>query len=608
VRALIDHVARTVDALRRGDPPPPPDEVLARLEGIPPPPEAPAGRPPEGGLRVALIRREYPPETAFGGIATYTYNLARGLADAGHQVTVVTGGPPLTRADHDGRVDVVQLAPRLAGARDTFEQLNRRGWLDWGTASFLHGLAALRAVRQLEAAHGPFDVLDLGDHGADGLPVALFCDAPRTVRLHAPWTILASMIGHGGSAFELATVPHLESALLHSAAAITAPSRDIADRTRTYFCLDAPIARVPNPVDTDLFSPAADAAMGVQVCFVGRADGPKGILTLLEAAPQVLARAPFVTFEVVGSDPGNLGASLTGSVARSVRFLGRVPHAALPDIYRRSALSVVPSLYDNSPNTAIEAMACGIPVVASSAGGTPEYVLDRRTGLVVPPRDPEALADAVVRLATDVHLRERMGRAARAWVVETCSRAEVTALVEEQYRLAMAGQPPAHDEDVPVRIELNTARPERNRIDAVVLAGIEDGDGVGATVASVQEQGAVVALLWDGPIAPQSPSADGRTVGASGHASDDAGRLLATLAGECFFVIRAGEVLTPAWVDRARRGLVAGGGVAVTVDGRRLLASRTARGLRLDGARSWDEVLDRVAVRAVERNAVTAGG
>jgi glycosyltransferase involved in cell wall biosynthesis len=599
MRALLDYLDGAADALRRGDPPPPPDDIIARFAGIPPPPSSPAVRPQEGKLNLALIRREYPPETAFGGMATFTYHLARGLSDAGHRVTVITGGTPLFRHDHNDCVDVVQMEPRLADARDSFTKLHRRGWLSWGAMTFLHSLAALRAVRELEAAHGPFDILDLGDHGGDGLGPALYWNGPKTVRLHGPWTILTSILGNAVPEFESRVVPLFESALLQRAAVITAPSRDMADRTRTYFDLSTTVVPIPNPIDIDLFCPTPHPSQDQAVCFVGRLESAKGIHTLLEAIPQVLARAPDVEFEIVGPDPDNLAAKVAPADLPRVRFRGRMPLTALPTIYQRSALCVVPSWYDNSPNTAIEAMACGIPVVATSAGGTPEYVRDGGTGLIVPPRDANALADAIIRLATDTSLRHAMGRAARTWVETSLTIPVVTALMEQQYRIAVSGDRSAPGDLAPVRIDLNTSRPGSNRVDAVILAGIEDGEDVAMTVANVQEQGATPTLVWDGPIGPPSPSPDGRTVGSSRKAGADAARILSTLLGQCFFILGAGDRLPDGWLDRARRELVASGKLSVTMEGRSLVVARAARGLLLGDARTWDDILDRVAARPV---------
>jgi glycosyltransferase involved in cell wall biosynthesis len=97
-----------------------------------------------------------------------------------------------------------------------------------------------------------------------------------------------------------------------------------------------------------------------------------------------------------------------------VTFSGRVSREELVQLYRRSELMVSPSLYEGFGLPAAEAMACGVPLVATTAGAFPEVIDDGVTGLLVPPGDATALADAIARLMSDAALRRRMGEAGRA--------------------------------------------------------------------------------------------------------------------------------------------------------------------------------------------------
>ena len=124
---------------------------------------------------------------------------------------------------------------------------------------------------------------------------------------------------------------------------------------------------------------------------------------------------------------------------------------------------------------------------------------------------------------------------------------------------------------------------------------MDDGDLVSQTVRSAQGEGAEVLVVWDGPYPIGFEGA--RATGSSRHAGNDAARILPALLGESFLVLRAGDVLRAGSVDRARRALVESGGLAVAVDGVRLLCTSAARGLSLADASTWNEVLDRVAAR-----------
>jgi glycosyltransferase involved in cell wall biosynthesis len=98
---------------------------------------------------------------------------------------------------------------------------------------------------------------------------------------------------------------------------------------------------------------------------------------------------------------------------KHVQLLGHVPWQKLADLYRRAGVFVMPSYYETFGISVIEAMAFGLPVVAANVGGLPEVVEDGVTGILVPPKDSDSLAEALVRLLRDPDLCTRMGRAGR---------------------------------------------------------------------------------------------------------------------------------------------------------------------------------------------------
>jgi glycosyltransferase involved in cell wall biosynthesis len=147
---------------------------------------------------------------------------------------------------------------------------------------------------------------------------------------------------------------------------------------------------------------------------IARLTGQKGHRYLLEAASLAIRRSPGLLFVFAGDGP--LRESLEAQarslgISSRVRFLGfRSDVAALMGAFDAF---VLPSLYEGLPNVVLEAMACGKPVVATAVDGTPEVVADGETGLLVPPRDPERLAEAILKLAGNPRLRTAMGLEAR---------------------------------------------------------------------------------------------------------------------------------------------------------------------------------------------------
>ncbi|HJX61414.1 MAG TPA: glycosyltransferase family 4 protein, partial [Dehalococcoidia bacterium] len=124
-----------------------------------------------------------------------------------------------------------------------------------------------------------------------------------------------------------------------------------------------------------------------------------------------------------------------------VCFTGRVTTAELVRHYNRAEMSACPSLYEGFGLPAGEAMACGLPVVATTGGALPEVVEDGVTGILVPPGDAPALAEAMRTLMGDPDLRRRMGQAGRERVLEKFSWPKAALETEGVYREVLGGQP-----------------------------------------------------------------------------------------------------------------------------------------------------------------------
>jgi sugar transferase (PEP-CTERM/EpsH1 system associated) len=200
---------------------------------------------------------------------------------------------------------------------------------------------------------------------------------------------------------------------------------------------------IPNGISLEDFRPADPAEardiLGLSgatlvVGTVGRLQPVKGIRFLLEAFARLAAEHADVLLLLVGDGPERAPLQSLAQqlgIAKIVRFLGD-----RPDVSRwlhTMDVFVLPSIWEGMPNAALEAMAVGLPVVATAAGGTPEVVVDGVTGLLVPPRDPDALARAAARLLRDSDLRRTMGKAGRARVEQHFSIEETVRRTEELY-------------------------------------------------------------------------------------------------------------------------------------------------------------------------------
>jgi D-inositol-3-phosphate glycosyltransferase len=196
---------------------------------------------------------------------------------------------------------------------------------------------------------------------------------------------------------------------------------------------------IPPGVDLSHFYPIpaeeAKEFISVPPCdqlllFVGRIEPLKGIDTLIEAIAIMRQRQVYVCLSVVGGNLDDEQAAITDEMARLqalrekynlqdlVAFLGRRSQDTLPYYYSAAQAVVVPSHYESFGMVALEAMACGTPVVASQVGGLAFLVQDGVTGFTVPVDEPQALADRLITLIQDAPLRKRMGEQAAAFAKE----------------------------------------------------------------------------------------------------------------------------------------------------------------------------------------------
>jgi glycosyltransferase involved in cell wall biosynthesis len=172
-----------------------------------------------------------------------------------------------------------------------------------------------------------------------------------------------------------------------------------------------------NLSDWDTGKTAAHDREGRTVLYVGRFSPEKGLRFLLEAVPLVARQLPDVRFRLVGAEEPEDGeyhtmASRLG-VADRVEFAGTVPREDLPAVYADADVLAVPSLAEGHALAPMESIASGTPVVGSDLPGISVTIQDGGNGLLVPPGDPQALAEALCRVLGDEALLDRLTRAAR---------------------------------------------------------------------------------------------------------------------------------------------------------------------------------------------------
>jgi 2-deoxystreptamine N-acetyl-D-glucosaminyltransferase/2-deoxystreptamine glucosyltransferase len=336
-----------------------------------------------------------------GGMQNHTAALSRCLDRLGLRQTVVTSrlaSSPGTRPFGD------QGVVHRVGVRTTrFRQL-------WAAAALVRVLRT-RGVDVVHAHQGE-DVAVL----LLGLLAAAVHRCPLVVTVHC--SVSHTLSGPGWRARLVRNVGGVvERLTLRRAAAVLV----LVPRTAELLAADGlPAGRVhvlPSGFEPRLFEhPGPDPFPQLphpRVGYVGRLAPQKAPHRVVQAFAEVEARAHLV---IVGDGPLRrvVEDAIAGSPVRDrITHHGFVPHAQVPAVLAALDVLVLPSVYEEMGSVLVEAMASGVPVVASNVGGIPQVVTDRATGLLVPPGDVAALAKAIDELVRDEDLRARLGRAAR---------------------------------------------------------------------------------------------------------------------------------------------------------------------------------------------------
>lgn len=200
-----------------------------------------------------------------------------------------------------------------------------------------------------------------------------------------------------------------------------------------------------NGVDTEHYCPGPSdvrAQLGVRsdeivLGFVGRLTRDKGVPELMQAFDAVLEQAPQTWLLLVGwfdAAEDALEGLWRDRIANHprVKHIGYVPDPV--EYYRAMDVLILPTHREGFPNVALEAAACGLPVIATESTGARDAVISEVTGLLVQPRAPEAIAEAALSMMDDRERRTSMGNAGRRWVAETFPRERVLGLAVEFYR------------------------------------------------------------------------------------------------------------------------------------------------------------------------------
>lgn len=398
-------------------------------------------------MNIALISYEYPPSVAIGGIGTYAWNASHMLAGSGAHVVVFAAGQKEGTETPHPLIEVRRVA---VNDRAAFPQA---------------------VVPPLLSAHArrPFDVIEAPEIGPEGGPAfAAIPSVARVVKLHTASFLvgrfgydppsrlqrlrfLAGALRRGRWAtlrpppdYVRANDAEYRAALL--ADEIAAPSQAIADILQREWSLDLGRISVyhypytPSPALLALPLPACLRTVG----FLGRLEARKGVTEMVKAIPAILTRAPGLRFRFIGPSWPHAGTDMQTWILRhhprlthALEFTGAVTPAQVPAELSRCDALVLPSRWESFGYTCVEAMISGRAVIGSAAGGMAELIEPGISGLLVPPRSPPAITDAVLHLVDHADQVAALGAGGRRRIAALLAPQHILQLQLASYRRAM---------------------------------------------------------------------------------------------------------------------------------------------------------------------------
>jgi glycosyltransferase involved in cell wall biosynthesis len=391
-------------------------------------------------VHIGFLSPSWPANESTNGIVTYTHYVRQELIRQGHQVTVFT--PMIGRTNQDSGIHLVKSTMRSRVRAKIDARL--RG----SSHAYAYGAAIGAAVRDA-SLENPIDVLEMEESFGWCAEVRKMNPLPVVVKLHGPAFLDA--VGLTGRQLDLKIEAEGES--LRQIDAIISPSQDTLDRTIARYRLTPAIARtIPNPIalESDFKPWDLESCERKTLLFVGRFDRRKGGDMVLQVFRKLLDTDKDLKLIFVGPDIGlsmpdgsrvNFASycdSLFSAEQRDrIAYLGRLPRLEIGTLRTKGMATLVFSQWDNQPNTALEAMIQGCPIVGSDTGGMGEVIEHGVTGLLARAGDVDDHCRQILGLLSDPRNAAELGRQAAVAIAKRHSAAALATQALEVYRQAI---------------------------------------------------------------------------------------------------------------------------------------------------------------------------
>ena len=349
-------------------------------------------------MQIGILSPTFPPMP--GGVASTVYYLAKNLVKKNHKVTVFKRGSSKKPRIHTTEGIKVVSIPFLPC---------------YPFHVYIHGIFFKKYFKYFEKE---LDLL----HVHIPLPPKIQTNIPTVTTVHGFPELRTRSINatNPTSIAEFlfsSFVYDVEHQILQNVDRITTVSKKTSKELQWYYHYsESNITVIVNGVDIDFFSPKDRKNTDINILYAGRLDYKKGLIELIKSAKDITKHFPNTNYLIAGTGP------LINDLLRLVKneglhsrfkFFGHVNQKTLRNLYRESNVFILPSYYEGFPNVLLEAMSCGLQIIATDVGGIPEIIKHQKNGLLIPPKNSTAITNALTEILTDESLRLEISKNAR---------------------------------------------------------------------------------------------------------------------------------------------------------------------------------------------------
>jgi L-malate glycosyltransferase len=370
-------------------------------------------------MRICMICDKIPPLA--DGPGYHVYGLAKRLVDRKHRVTIITRGSWKKTYSEEVINGITVYRVRFMPSYPFHLQL--------------HGFFISIFLKSVESN---FDLVHLHNANVPFVDTSL----PKVVTVHGtmkgyfPCLKILDLPSLIFRVFELIFIS-IDRKLIKNADRVIAISKGCANELKYFYGIENSII-VNNAIDSKFFCPLGSKDnKNVYILYAGRLSSEKGLIDLVKSAVYVCEKYPDIKFVIAGKGPldSRLRKLVTNlHLEHNFSFKGNVNHDILLKFYQNATLYVLPSYREGLPTTLLEAMSCGLPVVATAIAGISDVIVDHNMGILIPPNNPEELANAILSLLGDEKLREEIGSNARKHVQKYYDWDIITSEIEKVYQ------------------------------------------------------------------------------------------------------------------------------------------------------------------------------